>query len=153
MLICTDLAARGLDMVVDVVVQYGLPLNGDTYVHRLGRTARAGRSGQGIVLVAKKEYTRWKEILTVVTKNQEDLQPKIFQMEVKRLDEARDRVDLAEKARINNRRVEADGGQKWLQKEADMADIILDQKKPSGEDIARKFIKKIWLPKPVDRQQ
>lgn len=44
-LICTDLAARGLDMVIDVVVQFGVPQNGDTYVHRLGRTARAGRAG------------------------------------------------------------------------------------------------------------
>lgn len=44
-LISTDLAARGLDMVIDLVVQYGVPVNGDTYVHRLGRTARAGRSG------------------------------------------------------------------------------------------------------------
>jgi len=44
-IVCTDLAARGLDMLVDAVVQFGVPLNGDTYVHRLGRTARAGRSG------------------------------------------------------------------------------------------------------------
>jgi superfamily II DNA/RNA helicase len=32
-------------MIIDVVIQYGVPLNGDTYVHRLGRTGRAGRSG------------------------------------------------------------------------------------------------------------
>jgi superfamily II DNA/RNA helicase len=68
-LICTDLAARGLDMLIDVVVQYGVPLNGDTYVHRLGRTARAGRSGESFILVSKKEYSKWKDILSVVSTN------------------------------------------------------------------------------------
>lgn len=65
-LISTDLAARGLDMVIDLVVQYGVPLNGDTYVHRLGRTARAGRNGENLIIVGKDEYNRWKDILKIV---------------------------------------------------------------------------------------
>lgn len=52
-LISTDLAARGLDMVIDLVIQYGVPTNGDTYVHRLGRTARAGRNGENLIIVGK----------------------------------------------------------------------------------------------------
>ena len=40
-------------MVIDLVIQYGVPTNGDTYVHRLGRTARAGRNGENLIIVAK----------------------------------------------------------------------------------------------------
>lgn len=44
-LISTDVAARGLDFTINNVVQFSVPINGDTYVHRVGRTARANRSG------------------------------------------------------------------------------------------------------------
>jgi superfamily II DNA/RNA helicase len=42
-LIATDVAARGLDFHITHVVQVGVAINGDTYVHRAGRTARANR--------------------------------------------------------------------------------------------------------------
>lgn len=41
----TDVAARGLDFNINYVIQVGVPVNGDTYVHRAGRTARANREG------------------------------------------------------------------------------------------------------------
>ena len=44
-MIATDVAARGLDFFISNVIQYNIPINGDTYVHRIGRTARANRSG------------------------------------------------------------------------------------------------------------
>lgn len=44
-LISTDVAARGLDFEITHVIQYSVPVNGDTYVHRVGRTARANKSG------------------------------------------------------------------------------------------------------------
>ncbi|RYX96464.1 MAG: DEAD/DEAH box helicase [Comamonadaceae bacterium] len=51
-LITTDLAARGIDIVqLPVVVNYDLPRSADDYVHRIGRTARAGRSGIAISFV------------------------------------------------------------------------------------------------------
>lgn len=70
-LISTDLAARGLDMVIDIVVQFGVPSNGDTYVHRLGRTARAGRAGENLIIVSKAEYSEWKSILKIIQGNSE----------------------------------------------------------------------------------
>lgn len=52
MLICTDVAARGLDVKdVSHVVNYSLPRELDSYVHRIGRTARSGKSGVAMSLV------------------------------------------------------------------------------------------------------
>ena len=50
-LICTDLAARGLDFKVHTVINYEIPNQLATYVHRIGRTGRAGRKGTSCSLV------------------------------------------------------------------------------------------------------
>lgn len=62
----TDVAARGLDFNISYVIQAGVPVNGDTYVHRAGRTARANREGEAFILVDKKEANRWGEINDII---------------------------------------------------------------------------------------
>ena len=52
MLVATDVAARGLDLDdITLVVNYDPPLDDKGYVHRVGRTARAGRGGTSITFV------------------------------------------------------------------------------------------------------
>lgn len=60
-LVASDVAARGLDIDdVDVVINYDVPTDDEYYVHRIGRTGRAKRSGLAITFVLKKERHRLK---------------------------------------------------------------------------------------------
>jgi superfamily II DNA/RNA helicase len=55
-LVATDVAARGLDIVdLPAVFNFDVPFNAEDYVHRIGRTARAGASGLAITLVARED--------------------------------------------------------------------------------------------------
>jgi ATP-dependent RNA helicase DeaD len=62
-LVATDVAARGIDVEnVDLVFNYDVPQDTEYYVHRIGRTARAGRAGMAITFVAPKEIYKLREI-------------------------------------------------------------------------------------------
>jgi ATP-dependent RNA helicase DeaD len=55
-LIATDVAARGLDVDrITHVVNYDIPYDTESYVHRIGRTGRAGRTGDAILFIAPRE--------------------------------------------------------------------------------------------------
>ncbi|KAH9479672.1 DEAD-box ATP-dependent RNA helicase 26 [Psilocybe cubensis] len=57
-LLSSDVAARGVDFPgVTLVLQVGLPSSAEQYVHRLGRTARAGASGRGILILSSEEQS------------------------------------------------------------------------------------------------
>lgn len=56
MVVATDVAARGLDVErISLVVNYDIPLDTEAYVHRIGRTGRAGRDGKAILLTTPRE--------------------------------------------------------------------------------------------------
>ncbi|NIJ53675.1 DEAD/DEAH box helicase [Dyadobacter arcticus] len=62
-LVATDVAARGIDVSgLDGVINYDIPLDEEYYVHRIGRTGRAGMSGKAFSLVARDEKYRLKSI-------------------------------------------------------------------------------------------
>lgn len=59
-LVCTDVAARGLDIKgVSHVYNYDVPLDLKDYIHRIGRTARAGKEGKAITILASRDYEKF----------------------------------------------------------------------------------------------
>ncbi|MEA2672827.1 MAG: hypothetical protein QOI92_19, partial [Chloroflexota bacterium] len=66
-LVATDVAARGIDVEgVTHVVNYSCPDDEKTYLHRIGRTGRAGASGVAVTLVDWDDLNRWKSINTIL---------------------------------------------------------------------------------------
>jgi ATP-dependent RNA helicase DeaD len=62
-LVATDVAARGLDVDdIEAVFNYDLPQDEQHYIHRIGRTARMGRSGRAVTFVLAEEVVRLREI-------------------------------------------------------------------------------------------
>ncbi|KAJ6774014.1 DEAD-BOX ATP-DEPENDENT RNA HELICASE 50 [Salix purpurea] len=69
-LVCTDLAARGLDLDVDHVIMFDFPLNSIDYLHRTGRTARMGAKGKVTSLLARKDQQLAARIEEAMRKNE-----------------------------------------------------------------------------------
>lgn len=62
-LVATDVAARGLDVPhIELVVNYDLPQVPEDYIHRIGRTARAGASGKAVNLLTSEDGGKWRAI-------------------------------------------------------------------------------------------
>ena len=66
-LVATDIAARGIDIdQLDYVINFDLPNIPETYVHRIGRTGRAGNDGVAISFCGKDELPYWKDIKKLI---------------------------------------------------------------------------------------
>ena len=75
LLVCTDVAARGLDIKdVPAVFNYDVPFNAEDYVHRIGRTGRAGASGLAVTLAASSD-TRLVADIEKLIKKKIELEP------------------------------------------------------------------------------
>jgi ATP-dependent RNA helicase DeaD len=62
-LVATDIAARGLDVPhIEHVINYDLPQLAEDFIHRMGRTGRAGSSGSALSFIAPKDSVKWNEI-------------------------------------------------------------------------------------------
>jgi ATP-dependent RNA helicase RhlE len=104
LLVCTDVAARGLDIKdVPAVFNFDLPFNAEDYVHRIGRTGRAGASGLAVSFVGGNNDVRLASDIEKLIKKKIELEPLEF-------DE--DTPDIRKQGRINDgRRMYAEGAQ------------------------------------------
>uniref|UniRef100_A0A8B9H6K4 Helicase C-terminal domain-containing protein n=2 Tax=Astyanax mexicanus TaxID=7994 RepID=A0A8B9H6K4_ASTMX len=68
-LLATDVASRGLDIPhVDCVINFDIPTHSKDYIHRVGRTARAGRSGKSITFVTQYDVELFQRIEALIGK-------------------------------------------------------------------------------------
>ena len=75
-LVCTDVAARGLDIEgITHIINYDVPMDAPVYFHRIGRTARNGGEGTAITLVGYGEIPDLNKIKTLTNTNIEELEP------------------------------------------------------------------------------
>eukprot|EP00916_Digyalum_oweni_P008959 GHVL01015089.1.p1 GENE.GHVL01015089.1~~GHVL01015089.1.p1 ORF type:complete len:288 (+),score=63.91 GHVL01015089.1:291-1154(+) len=134
-LICTDVAARGLHLPkVDLVVHVQPPRTTSNFVHRSGRTARMNEKGMSICIMTTESIPAWKQILRHLAKelkieNVIDHMPKpphIKDKTSKKFENVRQLYMMAEQVDKLSRTDRKDANDKWLQKAAEMADIELE---------------------------
>ncbi len=91
-LVCTDVAARGLDIKeVSHVYNYDIPNESKQYIHRIGRTARAGKEGMAINLVGERDHDNFSRVFRdfdIKVKKEE--KPFVERVKIKRTQQRRD---------------------------------------------------------------
>lgn len=131
-LVATDVVARGLDIPrISLVINYDLPGDNEAYVHRIGRTGRAGREGTSIAFVRPREMysLRHYERLTSGKVNMYEL-PNIQEIGKKRIERARVEIaNIVESKELDNMReiVEAMASESEMSM-IDLAAALLFQK-------------------------
>lgn len=105
MLVCTDVAARGIDVDnLTHVINYGLPQDIESYVHRIGRTGRAGMKGVAITLVEPSERYRLRmvenntkaRIVQSTLPTPTELKQVLVRKEIKKFDSLIEKLDKLE---------------------------------------------------------
>lgn len=95
LLVCTDVAARGLDIKdVPAVFNFDIPFNAEDYVHRIGRTGRAGAAGLAVNFVSKSDARLVADIEKLI-KTKIELEPIVFE---------EDQPDIRKQGHINDGR-------------------------------------------------
>ena len=80
-LLATDVASRGLDVKdIDVVINYDMPNCIEDYVHRIGRTGRAGAKGQAHSMFTKKELALAPELIKILQKSNQNVPEALYEL-------------------------------------------------------------------------
>lgn len=100
-LVCTDVAARGLDIKgVTHVYNYDVPEDSKDYIHRIGRTARAGEKGKAITILSSRDYNKFGDLLH--SKNINITSEKLPKLEIVRIKIDSMRNNKFKRKRTNN---------------------------------------------------
>ncbi|KAL9642308.1 hypothetical protein ABK040_007306 [Willaertia magna] len=130
-LVTTDVSARGLDIKnVENVVHMNLPPNNTskTYIHRCGRSGRAGREGFSLTLLSPDERKLYYRILEDTNRTEEGL-PTFPMNQPELLDSLRKRMNLALKiTKLETRNDKCSANKSWYAKQAEALGIGLDER-------------------------
>jgi superfamily II DNA/RNA helicase len=78
-MVATDVAARGLDIPhIAHVINYDLPQCAEDYIHRIGRTGRAGTTGSALCMVSPNDNGKWRAIQKLMDPNANNSDPEPF---------------------------------------------------------------------------
>lgn len=123
-LVATNIAARGLDIPsVDMVINYSVPDNKDDYIHRVGRTARAGKAGRAITLVCQYDVPIYLQIERDVHGDKKIEELQIDKQEVALLQSSVDQAQREAKIRMKDMKDRKRGGKKSFKKKKDDLDM------------------------------
>ncbi|KAH8106754.1 DEAD-domain-containing protein [Cristinia sonorae] len=139
-LVATDVASRGLDIPsVDVVINYDIPTHSKDYIHRVGRTARAGRSGKSVTLVTQYDVELIQRIEAVIGKKME-----LWPTDAEEIALLKERVDEAGRMATNEmkdqnagksrkrRRGDGGGGKDDMDRDDDVVEAGMPKKRSKG---------------------
>lgn len=149
-LVATDVAARGLDIPhIEHVINYDLPQVAEDYIHRIGRTARAGKDGEAVCFLTPEDGAKWKAIYHLMNPSEKAMKDTYFAEEELKRGKSGNRPagkssgkprrsggggkpfgarDFAER-RINGKRKSAEGGDSYYA-DRDGRDDRSEGKKP-----------------------
>ncbi|KAI3601284.1 atp-dependent rna helicase mak5 [Moniliophthora roreri] len=136
-LLATDIAARGLDIQgVDHVVHYQIPRSADVYVHRNGRTARAGGKGFSLLLVAPEERRVLAGVLSSFASGRDPKSIPLFPIpDTTLLDKLKARIRLAKEIEgMSHKTRKANHEEKWMKEAAEALGVDLsDDDEANGQ--------------------
>nr|WCZ58417.1 ATP-dependent RNA helicase DDX24 [Paratrimastix eleionoma] len=126
-LVASDVAARGLDIpLVDHVIHYHLSRSPDVYIHRSGRTARAGQEGYSLMLVSPEEMKTYQEICKTLGGAYANGVPRLS-IEPSYFPNIRKRIGLVHQIQLVEGRTSKETSEMdWFTKTAEQADLPLD---------------------------
>lgn len=81
LLIATDVASRGIDIQnISLVINYDFPTNIEEYVHRVGRSGRAGKTGSAITLFTPKDKLSAGQLISILEKSNQPVPKELSRM-------------------------------------------------------------------------